>query len=63
MEAFREKILGLKIDVKVLEFKMGEMEVVSETILGWKIGLKNSKMENQCKNTGSVEKFQLGKQA
>ncbi len=35
---------------------MGEMEVVSETILGWEIGVKNSKMENWCKNSKVVKK-------
>ncbi len=37
---------------------MGEMETFSETILGWKIGVKNSKMENWCKNPGSLKNFQ-----
>ncbi len=36
---------------------MGEMEAVRETILGQKIGVKNSKMENWCKNPESVKKF------
>ncbi len=34
---------------------MGEMEAVSEKILGWKIGLKNFKMENWCKNPELVK--------
>ncbi len=34
---------------------MGEIEAVSETILGWKIGMGNSKMENCCKNPESVK--------
>ncbi len=35
---------------------MGEMEAFSKTILGWKIGLKNFKMENWCKNPESIKK-------
>ncbi len=34
---------------------MGKMEAVSETILGRKIGVKNSKMENWCKNPELVK--------
>ncbi len=34
-----------------------EMEAVKEAILGRKIGVKNSKMENWCKNLESVKKF------
>ncbi len=30
---------------------MGEMEAARETILGTKIGVKNSKMENWCAKT------------
>ncbi len=44
MEVFGEKILSPKVAVS--RWKMGEMEAVSETILGQKIGMKNSKMEN-----------------
>ncbi len=34
------------------------MEAVGETILGQKIGVKNSKMENWCKNTEWIKKIQ-----
>ncbi len=34
---------------------MGEMVAVSEKILGQKIGVKNSKMENQCEKLESVK--------
>ncbi len=46
MEAVYEKILDRKINGKILSRKMGEMVAVSEKILGWKIDVKNSKMEN-----------------
>ncbi len=46
MEAVYEKILGQKIEVKILSRKMGEILAVSEKILGWKIGVKNCRMEN-----------------
>ncbi len=36
---------------------MGEMEAVSETILGRKIEVKNSKVKNWCKNPEAVKKF------
>ncbi len=39
------------------------MEAVSETILGWKIGVKNFKKENSCKNPELVKKIQIRKQA
>ncbi len=36
---------------------MGEMEAASETILGWKIGIKSSTMKNWCKNPELVKKI------
>ncbi len=36
---------------------MFEIEAVSETILDREIGVKNSKMENWCKDLESVKKF------
>ncbi len=55
--AVYEKILRLKIDVKILSWKMDEVLAVSETILGWKIGVKNSKMENWCIKPRSGKKI------
>ncbi len=40
---------------------MGEMEVVSETFLGWKIGVKNFKVENWYQNSELLKKFQVEK--
>ncbi len=36
---------------------MDEMKAVSEAILGRKIEIKNSNMENWCKTSASVKKF------
>ncbi len=65
-----EKILGRKICVKNFSRQVGEMEAFGERILDpkingkildgkyvkWKIGIKNSMMENWCKNPESVKK-------
>ncbi len=40
---------------KILSRKIGEMVAVSEKILGMKIGVKNSKMENRCEKLESVK--------